>query len=115
METYEKVAKDFSQDKDCVVANVDATAATDIAEKFGVQGYPTIKFFPKGAKESPIEYSGGRSEEDFVTFLNEKCGTHRTAGGGLAETVCMMVCVFGRRRRSSSMTRPVGSQKWPAM
>ncbi|TPX48862.1 hypothetical protein SeLEV6574_g01795 [Synchytrium endobioticum] len=83
--TYEKVAKDFSQESDCVVANVDATAATDLAEKYRVEGFPTIKFFPKGAKESPVEYTAGRSEEDFLAYLNEKCGTHRTVGGGLDE------------------------------
>lgn len=44
--------------------------------------YPTIKFFPAGSKEAEL-YSGGRSEADFVTFLNEKAGTHRAVGGGL--------------------------------
>ncbi|TPX34532.1 hypothetical protein SmJEL517_g02896 [Synchytrium microbalum] len=83
---YEKVAKDFAQEKDCVVANVDATASADLAEKYGVTGYPTIKFFPKGSSEA-TEYNGGRTEEDFLTFLNDKCGTQRTAGGGLSDSV----------------------------
>lgn len=47
-----------------------------------MSGYPTIKFFPKGSKE-PVDYSGGRQETDFVSYLNEKTGTHRVAGGGL--------------------------------
>ncbi|KAI8848019.1 thioredoxin-like protein [Chytridium lagenaria] len=66
----------------CVVANLDATEAKEIGERYGVSGYPTIKFFPAGGKE-PVEYSGGRSEQDFITFLNENCGTDRTVGGGL--------------------------------
>ncbi|KAI9009131.1 thioredoxin-like protein [Hyaloraphidium curvatum] len=84
--TYEKVAKDFAREANCVVANLDATAATSVAEKYGIQGYPTIKFFPAGGAKEPVSYEGGRSEEDFIKFLNEKCGTHRTVGGGLAET-----------------------------
>lgn len=31
-----------------VIATVDATANEDLARRFGVQGYPTIKFFPPG-------------------------------------------------------------------
>lgn len=83
---YEKVAKDFARESNCVVANLDATVSGAIAEKYDVKGYPTIKFFPAGAKDEPVAYEGGRSEEDFVQFLNEKCGTHRAVGGALAET-----------------------------
>lgn len=52
---------------------------------YGVSSYPTIKFFGKGKenKEKPIAYNGGRSEQAFVDFLNEKCGTQRAVGGGL--------------------------------
>jgi protein disulfide-isomerase A6 len=82
--TYEKVAQDFQYESDCIVANIDADAAPNkpIAERYGVRGYPTIKFFPKGSKE-PVDYAGGRSEDDFVSFLNEQCGTQRAVGGGL--------------------------------
>lgn len=34
-----------------------------------------------------MSYDGERTEEAFVEFLNEQCGTHRTAGGLLDETV----------------------------
>ena len=48
-----------------------------------MSSYPTIKFFPKGSSTAE-DYNGGRSEEDFVSFINEKAGTHRIAGGGLS-------------------------------
>jgi len=85
--TYEKVAQDFQSESDCIVANIDADAAPNkpIAERYGVRGFPTIKFFPKGSKE-PVDYAGGRSEDDFVSFLNEQCGTQRAAGGGLTNS-----------------------------
>jgi protein disulfide-isomerase A6 len=34
-----------------------------------------------------VDYEGGRSEADFVNFLNEKCGTQRAVGGGLTDKV----------------------------
>lgn len=40
------------------LGKVDATEETELAQEFGVRGYPTIKFFKGGEKESPKEYSG---------------------------------------------------------
>ena len=37
--------------------------------------------------DEPIDYDGERTEEAFVEFLNQHCGTHRTPGGLLDETV----------------------------
>lgn len=53
-----------------------------MSKEQGITGFPTIKFFPKGSTESE-PYSGARSEEAFVKFVNEKAGTHRAVGGGL--------------------------------
>jgi protein disulfide-isomerase A6 len=73
----------------CIVANVDANAELNkpLAAKYDVHGFPTIKFFSKDNKETPETYTGGRTEADFVNFLNEKCGTHRAVGGGLTDEV----------------------------
>ena len=35
--------------------------------------------------DSPIDYDGPRTEEGFIEFLNEKCGTQRAPGGLLNE------------------------------
>lgn len=79
---YEKVGTTFKKEQNCIVAKLDADSETDIAHKYGVSGYPTIKFFPKGNKDGE-EYSSGRSEQDFIDFLNLKCGTNRVSGGAL--------------------------------
>lgn len=80
--TYNKVGKTFANEKNCVVAKVDADHEKELGTRFGISGFPTIKFFPKNNKEGE-EYNGGRSEQDFIDFLNEKCGTNRIAGGGI--------------------------------
>ncbi|KAJ3340617.1 hypothetical protein HDU93_006732 [Gonapodya sp. JEL0774] len=82
--TYAKVASAFKTESKCRVANFDATTSQSIPGRYDVTGYPTIKFFEAGKKD-PVPYEGGRSEEDFIEFLNEKCGTKRTVGGGLTE------------------------------
>ncbi|KAK0739705.1 thioredoxin-like protein [Apiosordaria backusii] len=85
--TWESLATTFANEPNVVIAKVDAEAENSkaTANEYGVTSYPTIKFFPKGST-TPEEYSGGRSEENFVTFLNEQAGTHRAAGGGVDAT-----------------------------
>lgn len=77
-----------------------------IFRRYGVTGFPTIKFFPKGSTE-PVDvslyfsssiflslftlpssqYTGGRGADDFISYLNEKCGTQRMKGGSLSPSV----------------------------
>jgi protein disulfide-isomerase A6 len=76
---YEKVAAAFANEKHCVVAAIDATQAKDVADKYKIASYPTIKMFVNGKVE---DYDDGRNEEDFVEFLNSACGTQRLPGGG---------------------------------
>lgn len=85
--TYETIATNFKDESTVVIAKVDADspAAKGSAERYGVTGYPTLKWFPKGSIE-PIDFNGGRTEADIVNFINEHAGTHRAIGGGLKET-----------------------------
>ncbi|KAF3967035.1 hypothetical protein CMV_008926 [Castanea mollissima] len=77
---YEKVATAFKLEEDVVIANLDADNYKDLGEKYGVSGYPTLKFFPKSNKAGK-DYDGGRDLDDFVNFINEKCGTSRDGKG----------------------------------
>ena len=47
----------------------------------------TTKFGRLTANEGSQTYEEGRSEKDFVEWLNEKTGTHRAVGGGLNDVV----------------------------
>ena len=51
-----------------VVAKVDATA-NDVPDE--IQGFPTIKLYPAGGKDSPIDYTGSRTIEDLAAFIKE--------------------------------------------
>lgn len=63
-----------SEFKDKVtIAKVDATA-NDVPDE--ISGFPTIKLFPAGGKDSPVTYSGARSVEDFIKFIAEN-GKHK--------------------------------------
>uniref|UniRef100_A0A0E0KYP1 protein disulfide-isomerase n=1 Tax=Oryza punctata TaxID=4537 RepID=A0A0E0KYP1_ORYPU len=83
---YEKLASVYKQDEGVVIANLDADKHTALAEKYGVSGFPTLKFFPKGNKAGE-DYDGGRDLDDFVKFINEKCGISRDSKGQLTSEV----------------------------
>jgi len=40
---------------------------TDLCDKQGVNGYPTIKYYRHGAVV--VEYDGDRTEQDFLAFM----------------------------------------------
>ena len=54
-----------------IIAKVDATVEKKLAEKFGVRGYPTVKFFKKGVA---MDYTAGRKESDVINWLRKKSG-----------------------------------------
>lgn len=53
------------------LAKVDATYETRLAEDYGIRGYPTIRMFVKGRDQ---EYTGGRTEQNIVTWVLKKIG-----------------------------------------
>ena len=46
------------EESDLKLAKIDATEHRDMATKYGVGGYPTLKFFKSG---QPIAFKGGRT------------------------------------------------------
>ena len=53
---------------------MDADADKTLNSRFGIQGFPTIKFFPKGTT-SPEDYTGGRTADDIIAYIGERTGT----------------------------------------
>lgn len=55
------------------LGQLDATVHTSTASQYGVQGYPTIKYFPSGKKGSSAEeYDGGRTASAIVEWASER-------------------------------------------
>ncbi|KAI1906129.1 protein disulfide-isomerase precursor [Ophidiomyces ophidiicola] len=55
------------------IAKIDATA-NDVPDE--IQGFPTIKLYPAGSKDSPVEYSGTRTIEDLANFVRDNGKYH---------------------------------------
>lgn len=71
---YEELAAAFAFAEDKVtVAKVDADANRDLGKRFGIQGFPTLKWFD-GKSDKPEEYNGGRDLESLSSFITEKTG-----------------------------------------
>jgi protein disulfide-isomerase A6 len=52
------------------VGGVDMTTDQSVGSPYGIQGFPTIKFFG-GDKNSPLDYNGARSAKDMLNFAFE--------------------------------------------
>jgi len=82
---YEIVGKAFERNQnDVVVAKVDCDSHRDLCSRFDVKGYPTLKWFPKGETKEPEAYSGGRTADDIVQFINRQTGLKARVPGAKA-------------------------------
>jgi protein disulfide-isomerase-like protein len=78
---YERAAQAFRDSSSSGVvrlAAVDADAHPNLGHRFGVKGFPTIKFFAAKSTEGE-EYSGARTAEGITTWINNKLHTDVTA------------------------------------
>jgi len=73
---WDKLADNFADSKDVVIADVDCTLDDnkDLCSSYGVQGYPTIKYFTGSTDPKGDDYKGGRTYDDLVKFAEENLG-----------------------------------------
>ena len=71
---YEELADGFASSSDkVVIAKVNADEHKDLGRRFGVQGFPTLKWFD-GKSDNPEDYKGGRDLESLSNWITEKTG-----------------------------------------
>lgn len=69
---YLALGKKYKNEKNIVIAKMDATANDVPYDNFKVEGFPTIYLAPSNAKQQPIRFEGGdRTLEGFSKFLEE--------------------------------------------
>ena len=67
---YSKAAATLSKsDPPIHIAKLDATENSQTASRFGVSGYPTLKYF---VAKDPTEYTGGRTEDTIVSWVQKR-------------------------------------------
>lgn len=73
--TWEELADSFASAKSKIaIAKVDGDEHKSLSTKYGISGFPTIKYFP-GSGVDPIDYTGGRDLESFQNYIAETAGT----------------------------------------
>ena len=69
---WDSLAQEYASSDKVVVADVDCTAeGKDLCERFGVQGFPTIYFFPADDNTKGVSYDGDRDVDGFVKFIEK--------------------------------------------
>ncbi len=66
---YDEVAQKLSHNKNLIIAKMDSTA--NETDKVSIQGFPTIKFWPAGNKDRPLEFEGERTVDGFIDYLTK--------------------------------------------
>lgn len=81
--TYAKLAKVFKDEQNCIVAKVNVNKYRQLGKIYEWGGFMKFWFFAADVRQDGVLYKGGRTLEELVKFLNEKCGTNRKKDGGL--------------------------------
>ena len=87
---WEELATTLQHASDKVtIAKVDADAEKDLGRRFGVQGFPTLKWFD-GKSDKPEEYDGGRDLESLQKWVTDKTGIRPKVKGKLPSQVTFL-------------------------
>jgi len=69
---WEDLGSAFEASSSVVIGDVDCTVETELAQDYGVSGYPTIKYFTAETDPKGDSYSGGRDFDSLETFVKDK-------------------------------------------
>jgi len=66
---WDEVATDLKDVTNLVLAKMDSTA--NEVDGVDVKGYPTLKFYARGHKSSPVDFDGERDAASIKAWLKE--------------------------------------------
>jgi protein disulfide-isomerase A6 len=73
---WDQLASEYEGNPSIAIVDVDCTKdeSKDVCSKYGVRGYPTIKYFTGSTDAQGDKYEGGRSLADLKKFVDENLG-----------------------------------------
>lgn len=73
---WEKLEESFKGNDNVAIVDVDCTKddSKDLCSKYGVRGYPTIKYFTDATDPMGDKYEGGRDYDALKEFADENLG-----------------------------------------
>ncbi|KAI5807015.1 disulfide isomerase-like protein [Geopyxis carbonaria] len=87
---WEELADSYAGRKDHItIAKVDCDEHKSIGKRFGIQGFPTLKYFD-GKGSDPIPYESGRDTESFQKFIAEQAGVKAKVKKALPSNVVVL-------------------------
>jgi len=71
---WDQLGDDFADSTTVLIGDVDCTVEESLCGKYGVEGYPTIKYFTASTDPMGDSYEGGREYDDLKAFADENLG-----------------------------------------
>jgi protein disulfide-isomerase A6 len=71
---WDQLGDEFADSTSVVIGDVDCTVEEELCGKYGVEGYPTIKYFTGATDPLGDSYDGGREYDDLKAFADENLG-----------------------------------------
>ena len=71
---WKQLGEAFADNEDVIIGEVDCTKEESTCQKYGVQGYPTLKYFTGATAATGDAYQGGRDFEALKAFATESLG-----------------------------------------
>ncbi|ABO95825.1 predicted protein, partial [Ostreococcus lucimarinus CCE9901] len=68
---WKQLGEAFADNEGVVIGDVDCTKQESLCQKYGVQGYPTLKYFTGATSATGDAYQGGRDFEALQTWASE--------------------------------------------
>ena len=70
MPEFNRLLNDYKGDVKIVAINSEDDKHKDLIKSQNIKGFPTIRYYPSGISADAEEYSGGRTYNDFIQYLN---------------------------------------------